>query len=286
MAGKGLGAGLGALFGEAALAPDSVDCVYLPIAKVEPAADQPRKYFDPESLAELAESIREHGIIQPLTVRKLPSGSYQIIGGERRWRAARQAGLTEVPVRILDADDRERMELALIENLQREDLNPVEEAEGYRSLMALFGLTQEEAAARVGRSRPTVTNALRLLALPEPVLELLRQGAISTGHARALLPLKDAATIQAAAEQIQKEGLSVRQTEALVKRLLRPAPKEKEAPAFQVDYVADVEKRLTQRLGRRVRLVPGKKKGRFEIEFYGPEDLEVVLQALEKLKIK
>ena len=185
-ANRGLGKGLGALLGDAALRTDTSDNLYLPISQIEPYANQPRRHFDEEALQDLADSIREHGIIQPLTVRRLSSGYYQIIAGERRWRAARIAGLAEVPAIVIEADDRKAMELALIENLQRADLNPIEEAEGYQQLISQYGMTQEQAAERVGKSRPTVANALRLLSLGPEILKLVEAGTISAGHARAL----------------------------------------------------------------------------------------------------
>ena len=217
-ANRGLGKGLGALLGAAALQTESAESLYLPISQVESCASQPRKYFDDAALADLADSIREHGVIQPLTVRRLASGYYQIIAGERRWRAARMAGLTQVPAVVIEADDRKAMELALIENLQREDLNPVEEAEGYRTLVETYHMTQEDAAATVGKSRPAVANALRLLALDESVLEQLRNGGLSAGHARALLPLP-ADKQREAGRLIEAQALSVRQAEAMVKRM-------------------------------------------------------------------
>lgn len=215
---KGLGKGLGALLGDNVLSADERSSLLLPISQVESCSTQPRKAFDPDALADLSESIRQHGIIQPLTVRKLQSGYYQIIAGERRWRAARMAGLTEVPAIVIEADDRKAMELAMIENLQREDLNPIEEAEGYRVLTEQYNMTQEEAAQRVGKSRPTVANALRLLGLTPPVRAMVEDGRLSAGHARALLPLS-AKMQQSAAETVVKDGLSVRQTELLVKKL-------------------------------------------------------------------
>ncbi len=283
MAEKGLGKGLDALFGIAALEDSGGDCTYLPISKVEARADQPRKRFEDGALSDLADSIAEHGIIQPLTVRKLDSGYYQIIAGERRWRAARQAGLKEVPVRVIEADDKKAMELALIENLQREDLTPIEEAEGYRALMEEYGLTQEEAAARVGCSRPAVTNALRLLNLPDSVKELLDEGKLSSGHARAILGLKSEEKQEKLAERVVEEELSVRQTEALVKSMSRAQKPEKRKDPLAVDYAAEVEKKLTSALGRKVRLVEGRSKGRFEIEFYGSDDLETLIEALLRL---
>ncbi|MBQ4370557.1 MAG: ParB/RepB/Spo0J family partition protein [Oscillospiraceae bacterium] len=282
---KGLGTGLGALLGAAAYDAENVECVFLPISKVEPAIKQPRRIFNESALNELADSIAEHGIIQPLTVRKLPSGSYQIIAGERRWRAARLAGLTQVPARIIEADDRKAIELALVENLQREDLNPLEEAEGYKALIEDFGLTQEEAAEKAGKSRPAVANALRLLALPEEVKLLLEKSELSTGHARALLALKEnEPQLISVAKKVAAEKLSVRQTEELARRLSKQKPLKRKVKAPFVDYIADLERHLTENLGRKIRIVDGKKKGRIEIEYYGNEDLEKILEALEKLK--
>lgn len=283
-ANRGLGRGLGALLGDAALQTESADSLYLPISQVESCAGQPRKHFDDAALADLADSIREHGIIQPLTVRKLASGYYQIIAGERRWRAARLAGLTEVPVRIIEADDRRTAELALVENLQREDLNPIEEAKGYRALIEEYGLTQEETARSVGKSRPTVANAMRLLSLCPQVLAMVEKGELSAGHARALVPVLDAKLQLAAAQEVVAKSLSVRQTEQLAARLLRPPKKEKERDPLAVDYAAEAARRLSEKLGRKVRLVDGKKIGRIELEFYGADDREALLAALEKLK--
>ncbi len=234
-ANRGLGKGLGALLGDAALRTDTSDNLYLPISQIEPYANQPRRHFDEEALQDLADSIREHGIIQPLTVRRLSSGYYQIIAGERRWRAARIAGLAEVPAIVIEADDRKMTELSLIENLQREDLDPIEEAEGYKTLMDTYQITQEQAAARVGKSRPAVANALRLLSLSPAVLELVKDGALSAGHARALLPVKDEAQQLSLAQKVMALGLSVRQTEALCKKLSKQAQPAKPQPP-QVDY--------------------------------------------------
>ena len=280
---KGLGRGLGALLGDFD-EPKVSDSPYklLPIYKVEPNPDQPRKDFDEEELAALADSIAEHGIIQPLTVRELPSGYFQIIAGERRWRAARMANLSEVPVVVLEADDKKVTELALIENLQRQDLNPVEEALGYRSLMEDYNMTQEEAAARVGKSRPAVANALRLLNLSDEILEKVRSSELSAGHARALLSIKSEKKQLSAAQKIIALGLSVRQAELLCKNINKePAPVKE--PVFAVDYVAECEKSLSKHLGRGVKIVNGKRKGRFELEFYGQEDLQKLLDALMKL---
>ena len=282
---KGLGKGLGALLGDFAEEPQEKSAYQsLPIYKVEPNPDQPRKDFDPEELENLAESIRVHGLIQPLTVREMPTGYYQIIAGERRWRAARLARLSEVPVVIIEADDRKAMELALIENLQRQDLNPVEEALGYKSLMEDYGLTQEEAASRVGKSRPAVANALRLLGLNPEVLELVRSGSLTAGHARAIASLKSEKKQQKAAKKVIALSLSVRQTETLCKNMEKePAPQPHE-PVLKVDYVAECEKSLSKHLGRGVKIVNGKRKGRFELEFYGQEDLQKLLDALMKLE--
>jgi len=283
-ASKGLGKGLGALLGDISDVPaEKTPYQILPVQKVEPNPGQPRQDFDEEELQALADSIATHGIVQPLTVRQLDSGYYQIIAGERRWRAARLAGLREVPVVVMDADDKTTMELALIENLQRQDLNPVEEALGYQSLISEYGLTQEDAAQRVGKSRPAVANALRLLSLCPEVLELVRSGTLTPGHARAVLSLKTPGQQKDTAQRIVALGLSVRQAELLCKNLSKPAPKEKE-PTLTVDYVAECEKALSRQLGRGVRIVNGKRKGRFELEFYGQEDLQLLLDALMKLQ--
>ena len=282
---KGLGKGLGALLGDFMEAPPE-DSAYrmLPLHRVEPNPEQPRQDFDQEELEALAESIRQHGIIQPLTVRETGEGYYQIIAGERRWRAARMAELTEVPAIVIEADNKKAMELALIENLQRQDLNSVEEALGYQSLINEFGLTQEEAAARVGKSRPAVANALRLLSLDEKVLEMLRAGTITAGHAKAILMLKTGKKQLEAAQKIANLGLSVRQAELLCKNMSREPEKVKEETVFQVDYVKECEKSLSKHLGRGVKIVNGKRKGRFELEFYGEEDLQKLLDALMKIE--
>lgn len=286
---SGLGRGLDALMGggPASLLETSEGggVTMLPIAKVEANAAQPRKQFDAEALDSLADSIATHGILQPITVRHLPSGYYQIISGERRWRAARQAGLHEVPVLIVEADDRKVMELSLIENLQREDLNPMEEAAGYQKLMTDFGLTQEECAERVGKSRPAVANALRLLNLPEPIQAMVEDGRLSAGHARALVSVTDPVVQQKIAEKVAGDELSVRQTEQLVKQLTQP-PKEPKAPKTDplgVDYAAVAAKELGDKLGRRVKIVTGRRKGKLELEYYGVDDLNDLLEALGHL---
>lgn len=281
---KGLGRGLGALLGDfEETAQESSAYRLLPIYKVEPNPDQPRQDFDEEELQTLADSISVHGVIQPLTVRETAGGYYQIIAGERRWRAARLAGLNEIPSVVIEADDKKAMELALIENLQRQDLNPVEEALGYQTLMEDYGLTQEQTATQVGKSRPAVANALRLLALCPEVLELLRKGELTAGHARAVLTLKSEKKQLEAAKKIIALGMSVRAAETLCKNMAKePTPEKKEV--FAVDYVAECEKSLSKHLGRGVKIVNGKRKGRFELEFYGQEDLQNLLDALMKLQ--
>lgn len=282
---KGLGTGLDVLFGDSSREEEKPQGVLeLPIAKVEPRDNQPRTVFDEEALSELADSIREYGVIQPVTVRKLDSGYYQLIAGERRWRAARIAGLTEIPARVIEADDKLTTELALVENLQREDLNPVEEAQGYRTLMEEYGLTQDEAAQRVGKSRPAVANALRLLSLAPEVLQFVEQGLLSAGHARALVTVKPEELQIDAARQVMKNGLSARRTEELAKRLMRaPKPEAVDDGAIRVDYAAEVTRRLERALGRRVLLSENGKKGRIVLEYYGADDRERLIEALAGL---
>jgi len=285
---RGLGRGLGALLGDEALQTQEGGSVLLPITQVEPGIKQPRKSFDEESLESLAESIRLHGVLQPLTVRRLSSGYYQIIAGERRWRASRLAGLSEVPATIIEADDRMVMELGLIENLQREDLNPIEEAGGYRVLIDEHGLTQEEVAQRVGKSRSAVANALRLLSLPDPVRALLEEGRLSAGHARALLSLPSAELQRKLAQQVLAKGLSVRQTEALARRMaqqaedLRERGGEKPVDAMQM-YRDAAAKELSAHWGRKVSISMGAKRGKLEVEFYNDEDLTELLDLLEQV---
>lgn len=280
---KGLGTGLGVLFG-ADEYDDEAEQLTLPIAKVEPRSEQPREYFDQEALEALADSIRQYGLIQPITVRKLDSGYYQIIAGERRWRASRLAGLTEVPVRVIEADDRRTAELALVENLQREDLNPIEEAKGYKLLIEEYGLTQEEAARSVGRSRPAVTNAMRLLMLAPQVMEMVEKGQLSAGHARAILTVSEPSKQLAAANEIIRKNYSVRKAEQLAAKIFRESQQTKEeSSVINVDYAAEVSNELSKKLGRKVRLIEGKRNGKIEIEFYGADDREALIEKLLKL---
>ena len=276
----GLGRGLNALLGDPVLQDQGEGSVSLPISQVEPGLNQPRKRFDPEALAELADSIREHGIIQPLTVRRLSSGYYQIIAGERRWRAAKQAGLDEVPAVIIEADDRKVMEIGLIENLQREDLNPAEEARGYQVLMNEYGMTQDQVAQRMGKSRPAVTNALRLLNLPEDLMALVEEGKLSAGHARALLGAPTQSLQRQGARAVLDKGLSVRQTEALVKALQKEKKPKVRTEDMLAIYLADLEKNLGSQLGRKVHIQHRGKKGKLELEYYSEDDLETLLRLL------
>lgn len=280
---KGLGTGLGVLFGADEF-DDEAEQLTLPISKVEPRSEQPREYFDQEALEALADSIRQYGLIQPITVRKLDSGYYQIIAGERRWRASRLAGLTEVPVRVIEADDRRTAELALVENLQREDLNPIEEAKGYKLLIEEYGLTQEDAARSVGRSRPAVTNAMRLLMLTPPVMEMVEKGKLSAGHARAILSVSEPSKQLAAANEIIKKNYSVRKAEQLAARIARePRQAPEESGEISVDYAAEISNELSKKLGRKVKLIDGKRNGKIEIEFYGADDREALIEKLLKL---
>lgn len=281
---KGLGRGLSELFGDDILDNESEgELIYAPIAKVEPRAEQPRSHFDDDALQELADSISQYGLIQPITVRRREGGFYQIIAGERRWRASRMAGLVEVPVRVIDADDRRVAELALVENLQREDLNPIEEAKGYRALQDVYGMTQDDVAQSVGKSRPAVANATRLLALSEPVLKLVEDGTLSAGHARALLPLSDPEIQLAAAKTVIEKGLSVRRAEALAAQLLKDTQEKPVKKPSGVDYLGECARHLEQVLGRKVRMTQGRKTGRIELEYYDADDREALLQALEAI---
>ena len=304
---KGLGAGLGALFGEAAAAASATveegkknDFELLPLIRIEPHPEQPRTRFEQERIDELSQSIREHGVITPLLVRKIDSGDYQIIAGERRWRAARAAGLSELPVRIIEADDRTTMELALVENLQREDLSPIEEARGYKSLAEDFGMTQEEIALRVSKSRSSVANSLRLLSLPDELIDMVEQGKLSAGSARALLAVKNVDKIKNMANQAIEAELSVREVEELVKETASEAQKSaapgsvkaksdfEAKPKVQksddnVDYTKEAQERLTKALGRRVIIKPEKDGGSIEIDYYNADDFDSLFDLLESL---
>ncbi|MCD8341487.1 MAG: ParB/RepB/Spo0J family partition protein [Clostridiales bacterium] len=288
--GQPRGRGLDALLGDGSTEPEQSGVLKLPITKVQPSAAQPRKMFDSESLSDLADSIREHGILQPINVRQMASGYYQIISGERRWRAAREAGLEEVPVLVLEADDREAMELGLIENLQREDLNAMEEAQGYETLMKEYGMTQEQVAARVGKSRSTVANAVRLLGLADNLQAMVEDGRLSAGHARAVLSVSDPTAQNRLADEIDKRGLSVREAEQLAGKLRaqqeKTPPPEPPKDELAVDYAALAAKDLADLLGRRVKITQGKRKGKLELEFYGVDDLNDLLDAMKQLPRK
>ena len=276
--GKGLGKGLGALFGESA-AEEKITGIRL--NDIEPAKDQPRRAFDAEALASLAESIKQNGVITPITVRR--EGSvYKIIAGERRWRASRMAGLTEIPAMVLEADEAKAYELALIENLQREDLNPLEEAEGYRTLIERLGLTQEQASERVGVSRPAIANSMRLLSLPDDIKKKVEKKELSAGHARALLGLSDKKQMNSACKTVIERELSVRETERLVKQLQKPKKMRKEKP--ETIYINALQKEMSEKTGHKVTISHGAKKGKLTIEYYGNEDLERVCDALKKIK--
>lgn len=281
---KGLGKGLDALLFDNSTEETSEGSIRtVPLHSVEPNRGQPRKYFDKDALQVLAESVAQNGLLQPLVVRELENGRYQIISGERRWRACRMAGLQEIPVTVRREDDRAALELGLIENLQREDLNAVEEGAGYRALMEEYGMTQEQVAAKVGKSRPAVANALRILALPEAVLELVLDGSLSSGHARSLLPLCDAETeadVIAAAKTVVEKNFSVRETEAFVRARLN---RKKEKPVKKKDlYLTELETSMSRSFGRKVRITPpkGKAGGKIELEFYNTEDLNGLLGML------
>lgn len=276
---SGLGKGLGALMLENNV-DDMVSTSTLNINEIIPNKEQPRKTFDQTALEELADSIRQHGVLQPLLVRPLPNGAYQLVAGERRWRASRLAELKEVPVIIKELTDTEAMEIAIIENLQREDLNPIEEAEGLQTLIDKCGFTQEEVATSVGKSRPAITNALRLLKLPENVREMTKKGEISAGHARALLSFDNQALMQEVAAKIVSDKLTVRDVEKLAKR---PKTAEtKKAPRRRDSIYDEVELSLTEALGRKVKVYNGRSKGTLEIEFYSADDLKNIANIIGK----
>jgi ParB family chromosome partitioning protein len=279
----GLGKGLDALLAENSL-DNASKTVTLRISEIEPNRSQPRKQFDEESLAELSESIAQHGVLQPLLVRPMTDGTYQLVAGERRWRAARMAGLTEVPVVIREMTDRQASELSLIENLQREDLNPMEEALGYKTLMGNYGLTQEEVAKVVNKSRPAVANALRLLNLPSRIAEMVSEGRISAGHARAILSFPTEQEQTEAAELVVKDRLSVRDIEKRAKRSNSPNKKKAENDFIRNSFYDEVELALTEHLGRRVKVLQGGKGGKLLIEFYSLDDLRMLANELSPEK--
>ena len=277
---SGLGKGLGALMLENNV-DDMVSTSTLPINEIIPNKEQPRKTFDEGALQELADSITVHGVLQPLLVRPLLSGGYQLIAGERRWRASRMAGLKEVPVIIRELSDSEAMEIAIIENLQREDLNPIEEAEGLQALIDKCDYTQEQVAVSVGKSRPAIANALRLLKLPEEVRQMTKEGEISAGHARALLAFDNQAIMYEVAKQIVSDKLTVRDVERLAKRQTKSADKKQNAK-HRDSFYDEVELSLTDVLGRRVKVYNGRSKGTLEIEFYSLDDLKDIANAIAK----
>ena len=283
---KALGTGLSALFGDIS-SPDE-EMTFLPLSRIEPREEQPRNVFDEEALQTLADSISRYGVLQPITVRLLDSGYYQIIAGERRWRASRMAGLTEVPVRIIEADDRTTAELALVENLQREDLNPIEEAKGYKTLIEDYGLTQEDAAKSVAKSRPAVSNALRLLNLSPEVLHLVETGDLSAGHARALLSIQNEEIQLQAAKEIMAKALSVRKAEALASKALKKISESEESrqksDPTEIDYAKEISTLLTKKLGRKVTLTEGRNSGKIELEFYDADDREMLIAQLSSIK--
>ena len=280
--GKGLGKGLTALFGEELTQDDSLRT--LKLRDVEPNPNQPRREFDPAALEELAESIRQNGIITPITVRKVDD-RYQIIAGERRWRASRMAGLEDIPAYVLEVDEREAYQYALVENLQRQDLNPIEEALGYRRLMDDYGYSQEKAGEKVGRSRPYITNALRLLSLPQLICDMIASGALSAGHGRALVVLDEQKAMEAAKSILEKD-LSVRETEALVKRMLEDTPdaEEEQKEDAVAMYVRELERSLASSTGHKISIKHGRKKGKLTIEYYGNDDLDKICAALNKIE--
>ncbi len=284
---KGLGRGLDALFADNAVVQgESGGTERLKIMDIEPNREQPRKQFNEEALAELANSIAAHGVIQPLLVRPTAGGGYQLIAGERRWRAARMAGLTEVPVFIREMTDEEAAAIALIENLQREDLNPMEEAVGYQSLMEQYGITQEEAAQRVGKARPTVANALRLLKLPEEAKAMVLDGSLSAGHARALLGFKDEAKLLETAQLAVKKDISVREVERLVRNANKTAKPAESRTTHRATFFDEVELSLTEALRRKVKVAtkPKQESGTLEIDFYSQEDLARIAAALNQFE--
>lgn len=282
----GLGKGLDALFMDNETV-DSGGVVTLRLSEIEPNRDQPRKIFSEEALNELADSIREHGVLQPLLVRPLPGGSYQLVAGERRWRASRMAGLQEVPVVIREMDEEQAMEIALIENLQREDLNAIEEATGYKQLMERYGMTQEQVAKRVGKSRPAIANALRLLNLPPKVMDMVGEGEVSPGHARALLAFDDQDRIVEIAQKVKTGKYSVRDIERMAKNQdekKEKAAKAPEEPAWggKSAFLTEMEIALSMEMGRKVRIIPNGEGGTLQIQFWDEEDLKSLAEKFAK----
>ncbi|MCL2819695.1 MAG: ParB/RepB/Spo0J family partition protein [Oscillospiraceae bacterium] len=280
MSKKGLGKGLGALFGEAADDLGANDFEYLPLQRIEPKQDQPRTVFEEDRIEELADSIRVHGVLSPIMVRSTDGDFYQIIAGERRWRAARLAGLTQIPARIVIADDKTALQLAMVENLQREDLSPIEEARGYKALMEEFKMTQEDVAVSVSKSRPAVANSLRLLSLPDELVELVLRKELTAGSARALLALKSEERMKDAAKAIIGSDMSVREVEALVRRLSKEKSDKSKKSGLEVNYLLEAQKRLTASMGRKVTIKQAKGKGKIELEYYDREDFDVLYDVL------
>ena len=277
---KGLGKGLGELFGDAAEDKAGNDFDYVPLQRIEPMDDQPRTLFEEEGIDELADSMRKYGMFNPLLVRSVEGNYYQIIAGERRWRAAREAGLEQVPVRIIDADDKTAYEMALIDNLLRVDLNPVEEAYGYKKLIEKHNMTQEQVAQAMSKSRPAIANAMRLLSLPDELKKLISLNELSAGSARALLALKNEEQIKSAAKMIIDNDLSVREVEALVRKLNRVKSSSPKQRGIEVNYLLEAQKRLTSAMGRRVTIKQSKGKGKIELEYYDQDDFDILFDAL------
>ncbi|MBQ2696043.1 MAG: ParB/RepB/Spo0J family partition protein [Clostridia bacterium] len=280
---KGLGKGLGALMNtDEPVDVSKEEIKTLKISQIEPNKDQPRTEFDAEKLEALSESIKKYGVLQPIVVKKLDNGFYKIIAGERRWRASKLAGLTKIPVVIKDYDDQETMEIALVENLQREDLNPFEEARGYKELMDLFSLTQEQVAQKVGKSRSAVANSVRLLSLCDEIKEFVLKKELTVGHVRALLATDNEGVQLMAARKIVNEGLNVRQTEALIKFLLQEKKPKKKNPVDEElrRYLSSLEKKLSNSLGTKVKIQNKKNRGKIEIEYYNNEDFERIMNKI------
>lgn len=287
---RGLGKGLDALFqsydsfeSDDLGTEDSLNESVLEISiyDIDPNPDQPRRNFDQESIQDLSKSIKEHGVVQPIIVKPSQNNRYTIVAGERRWRAARAAGLDKIPVIIRDFNDKEMLEIALIENLQREDLNPIEEAEGINSLIESYGLTQEQVAQRLGKSRPSIANSLRLLKLPKHVKNLLEEGKISTGHARALLALNSHTKMIELADLIVDKSLSVRETENIVKKIKEEKQKKNKSKTLEKpSFILEIENRMEEYFGTRVTIQQGKKKGVIEIEYYSNDDLERIIKMI------